>query len=44
LSADSRQQFRPIYEEIYAVVDQQSLPHFLAYAHTNINLPKQLFW
>jgi hypothetical protein len=26
------------------VVEDQSLPHFLSYAQTNINLPKQLFW
>lgn len=36
--------FLPIYEEVYSVVENQSLPHFLSYARTNINRPKQLFW
>lgn len=48
--ADCRQdislhrQFLPIYDEVYSVIENQSLPHFLGYAKTNINRPKQLFW
>ncbi|ORY27449.1 hypothetical protein BCR39DRAFT_445113, partial [Naematelia encephala] len=36
--------FLPVYEEIYQVIETQSLPHFLTYAKSNINRPKQLFW
>ncbi|WVQ78719.1 hypothetical protein IAT38_000806 [Cryptococcus sp. DSM 104549] len=36
--------FLPIYEEIYATVESQSLPRFLENAKSNINRPKQLFW
>ncbi|WRT65573.1 uncharacterized protein IL334_002518 [Kwoniella shivajii] len=36
--------FLPLYEEIYHVVETQSLPHFLANAKSNINRPKQVFW
>ncbi|WVR03903.1 hypothetical protein IAU60_000902 [Kwoniella sp. DSM 27419] len=36
--------FAPLYEEIYHVVETQSLPHFFQHAKTNINRPKQLFW
>ncbi|WVF67127.1 hypothetical protein IAT40_001872 [Kwoniella sp. CBS 6097] len=36
--------FSPLYEEIYHVVETQSLPHFLQHAKSNINRPKQLFW
>ncbi|EIW66607.1 hypothetical protein M231_01473 [Tremella mesenterica] len=36
--------FLPIYEEVYQVVERQSLPHFLSYARTNINRPKRIFW
>ncbi|KAK4687389.1 hypothetical protein P7C73_g2717, partial [Tremellales sp. Uapishka_1] len=36
--------FLPLYEEIYQVIESQSLPHFFSYAKTNINRPKQLFW
>ncbi|KZT29452.1 hypothetical protein NEOLEDRAFT_1128211 [Neolentinus lepideus HHB14362 ss-1] len=34
----------PIYEEIYNTLETVSLPRFLAYASTNINLPRQIFW
>ncbi|TFK46906.1 hypothetical protein OE88DRAFT_1666697 [Heliocybe sulcata] len=34
----------PIYEEVYNSLETVSLPRFLAYASTNINLPLQLFW
>lgn len=34
----------PIYEEIYSSLETVSLPRFLAYASTNINLPRQIFW
>ncbi|WVQ94732.1 hypothetical protein IAU59_001812 [Kwoniella sp. CBS 9459] len=36
--------FSPLHEEIYHVVETQSLPHFLQHAKSNINRPKQLFW
>ncbi|WWC87755.1 uncharacterized protein L201_002647 [Kwoniella dendrophila CBS 6074] len=36
--------FLPLYEEIYHVVEYQSLPHFLQHARSNINRPKQVFW
>jgi len=37
-------QFFPIYEEVYQVIESQSLPHFLTFAKSNINRPKQIFW
>jgi hypothetical protein len=37
-------QFLPVYKEIYGFLQMQTLPHFLSYAQTNINLPKQVFW
>jgi hypothetical protein len=37
-------QFLPIYEEVYHTLELQSLPHFLTYASTNTNRPKQMFW
>lgn len=37
-------QFLPVYKEIYGFLEMQTLPHFLSYAQTNINLPKQVFW
>ena len=37
-------QFLPVYEEVYHTLETQSLPHFLSYASTNVNQPKQMFW
>lgn len=37
-------QFLPIYHDVFSLVEKQSLPHFLSYAQSNINWPKQLFW
>lgn len=37
-------QFSPAYKVICESLESVSLPRFLAYAATNINRPRQLFW
>lgn len=43
-SPDWHNQFLPVYEEIYNMLEATTLPRFLAFASANINLPKQIFW
>jgi len=37
-------QFQPVFDEVYQVIEMQSLPHFLSHVRSNINRPKQVFW
>ena len=42
--SDASLQFLPVYEEIYSMLEMQSLPRFIALAKSNVNWKKQAFW